>query len=118
MSAAGLKRVLPKTQFPLLALYRDILRAHQRHLPVDARVLGDSYVRTEFALHRDASADFKVQFERQWRDYLTTLKLQDPHADGKIGREMTPEEVGALSDEQKVQLLKIREEAKGPAKVS
>ena len=102
-------------QYPRLALYRSILRAHQTQLPVEARELGDSYVRAEFALHRDAEPNFIVQFERQWRDYLT--QLRQPAADGGFGRAMTEEEVSALSDEQKVQLLKIHEGAAGPAKV-
>ena len=72
-------------------------------------------MRAEFQLHRDASADFKVQFERQWRDYLTTLLVE--HKDGNIGRELSSEEIAALSDEQKVKLLEIRENASGPPRV-
>ena len=104
----------PPLEHPRLALYRSILRAHQRYLPADARELGDAYVRSEFALHRNASANFVAQFERQWRDYLTTLRASE---EGDIGREMTPEEVADLSDEQKVQLLKIRESAAGAPSV-
>ena len=107
-----LKRTAPPPlEFPRLALYRSILRAHQRYLPPDARALGDAYVKEEFALHKDASDNFMVQFDRQWRDYLTTLRATD--AEAPIGREMTAEEVAALSDEQKIQLLKIRESASG-----
>ena len=72
-------------------------------------------MKKEFLDHRGASAEFLSQFDRQWRDYLTTLKLTSD--DGVLGRTMTAEEVAALSDEQKVQLLKIREEAQGPAPV-
>ena len=57
-----------------------------------------------------------TQFERQWRDYVTVLGR--PDAEGMTGRMMTPDEVAALSDEQKVQLLKIREETAGVPKVS
>ena len=114
-AALAMKRAT-KLQFPALALYRDILRAHQRYLPADARALGDGYVKAEFQLHRDASADFKVQFERQWRDYLTQLRRGDPEADNgtsAIGREMTADELGALSEEQKIQLIRIRDSALG-----
>mmetsp|Transcript_32434 Transcript_32434/g.64666 ORF Transcript_32434/g.64666 Transcript_32434/m.64666 type:complete len:113 (-) Transcript_32434:50-388(-) len=97
--------------YPTLSLYRQILRAH-RKLPEAQRELGDAYVKAEFRLHRGASATFALQFERQWRDYLTVLSR--PEDDGTVGRVMTPEEVAALSDEQKVQLLKIREETAGP----
>ena len=111
--SAGVK-VTP-LEYPRLALYRNILRAHQKYLPASARELGDAYVKKEFHDHRGASAEFLGQFERQWRDYLTTLKLTSD--DGKLGRTMTADEVAALSDEQKVQLLKIREGAQGPAQV-
>ena len=103
-------------QYPVLALYRRILRTHQRMLSSEERVLGDAYVKAEFRLHRGASPAFMTQFERQWRDYVTVLAR--PEADGITGRVMTPEEVAALSDEQKVQLLKIREETAGVPKVS
>ena len=43
--------------------------------------------------------------------------LRPEEASTAIGREMTSDEVAAMTDEQKVQLLKIREETMGPAKV-
>jgi hypothetical protein len=52
---------------------------------------------------------FLVTFERQWRDYLTQLNRPDPTEDGLPGRAMTSAEIEALSDEQKVQLMKIIE---------
>lgn len=103
-------------KYPLLSLYRDILRAHQKYLPGDARELGDSYVKAEFRLHADASDNFKVQFERTWRDYLTTLRVADPDRPDAIGRDMTSDEMGKLNDPQKIQLLKIRESTHGPSK--
>ena len=57
-----------------------------------------------------------MQFERNWRDYLKQL-VQGAKSEHSIGREMTSEEVAALSDEQKVQLLRIRENAQGTPKV-
>lgn len=48
--------------------------------------------------------EFVSQFERQWRDYLTQLVKPGEH--DTIGRQMTEEEVAALSDEQKVQLVR------------
>ena len=100
-SFTRLKRSAPAAlEYPQLALYRSILRAHQRYLPPSARELGDAYVKSEFELHRGASAGFMAQFEREWRDYLTTLAVADK--DGASGREMTADEVAALSDEQKV----------------
>ena len=103
-------------EYPRLALYRSILRAHAKYLPPNARDLGDAYVKREFQLHRGASESFLSQFERQWRDYLTTLRAGAGNEE-PIGRELTADEVAALSDEQKVQLLKIKENSAGPPSV-
>ena len=111
------RRKAQAAAYPVLSLFRSILRAHEKYLPADARALGDDYVRQEFRLHRDASSDFLHQFERQWRDYLTVLRSSGG-TEQPVGRDMTAEEVGAMSDEQKVQLLKMREEAKGPPRVT
>ena len=108
------RRATQSVMYPTLSLYRRILRAHEHFLPQEQRELGDAYVKTEFRLHRGASSEFLAQFERQWRDYLT-LVTKSSHE--SLGRELTPTEVAALSDEQKVQLLRIKEEAVGPSKV-
>ena len=42
----------PLALLPPIPLYRRILRAHRRFLPVDARVLGDQYVKSEFRAHQ------------------------------------------------------------------
>ncbi|KAL1520217.1 hypothetical protein AB1Y20_023687 [Prymnesium parvum] len=89
----------------LVRLYRQVLAAHRKILPPAQRQLGDAYARSEFRLHKNANDDFLQIFERQWRDYLTQIARND----GSLGRPMSPEEVEALSDEQKVQLLKIHE---------
>lgn len=94
----------------MLSLYRQILRAHQRCLPPAHRELGDTYVRTEFRLHKGAKDTFLVQFERQWRDYLKQVIRNNEETE--VGRDMSTAEIDALSDEQKVQLLKIRENAR------
>lgn len=114
-SRAAARAARASLQYPRLALYRSILRAHQSQLPEEHRALGDAYVKAEFRLHREAEPQFAAQFDRQWRDYLG--QLLRPSADGAPGRAMTEDEVAALSDEQKVQLLKIHEGAAGPAKV-
>lgn len=38
---------------PPIPLYRRILRAHRKHLPVKMRLLGDEYVKAEFHAHKD-----------------------------------------------------------------
>ncbi len=42
----------PLALLPPIPLYRRILRAHRRHLPLDMRLLGDRYVGAEFRAHR------------------------------------------------------------------
>ena len=119
-SARGLARRAKPVQleYPRLALYRDILRAHQKFLPANARELGDAYVKKEFIEHRTASPEFLGQFERQWRDYLTVLRRDDGASEDQlIGRDLTADEIAALSDEQKVKLLEIKENAAGPPRV-
>ena len=44
----------PKLLYPRLALFRQILRAHQHRLPSIHRELGDAYVKEEFRKHRGA----------------------------------------------------------------
>lgn len=109
-----MRRAAPVLEYPILALYRRILRAHEHFLPLEQRQLGDAYVKLEFRQHRGASSSFLAQFERQWRDYLMLVRRP---ADGRIGRNLTPEEVAALNDDQKLQILKLREQAAGPPKV-
>ena len=107
------RRKLGSAEFSLLSLYRQILRAHQHHLPATHRELGNTYVRTEFRLHQGAKPDFLQQFERHWRDYLKVIsKPPKPDDSGTVfGRDMTTQEIDALSDDQRVKLLEIREKA-------
>jgi|TARA_B100000524_G_scaffold141729_1_gene71117 hypothetical protein len=96
---------------PLLKLYRDILAAHRR-LPTAHRDLGDAYVKAEFRQHRAPSTGTShlQQFERQWRDYLTTLRVSFGGGSGAepvqpLGRALTGEEIQALSEDQRAKLL-------------
>lgn len=50
-------------------------------------------------------ATFLVEFERQWRDYLHQVLRPEEDV---IGRDLTAGEVEALSDEQKVQMVRRR----------
>ena len=61
-------------------------------------------VRAEFRAHRGADDTFLMQFERQWRDYLTMVRQSSG-----VGRGLTGDEVSALSEEQRVQLTKVAE---------
>mmetsp|Transcript_16555 Transcript_16555/g.24423 ORF Transcript_16555/g.24423 Transcript_16555/m.24423 type:complete len:123 (+) Transcript_16555:181-549(+) len=115
---------------PLAAkgLYRLILRAHERHLPPKMRNLGDTYVKAEFRLHRNASQSEHIQsFMNEWNHYLqqilATSRAKDSVASGTLdadkqkdpaffsyGKDL-PHGID-LSDEQKEQLQKLKEETK------
>jgi len=109
-------------------LYRSILRAHDRHLPPKMRNLGDSYVKSEFRLHRNVTKSDQIQsFMAEWNHYLqqilSTARAQDSIASGTLdadknkggtlfsyGKDL-PHHID-LSDEQREQLEKLKEEAK------
>ena len=92
-----------------LSLYRQLLRAHAQRLPAAQRELGDAYVKSEFRSHRDADAKFLAAFESQWREYLGVLRSQSVDAPG---RDLTADELSAMSDEQKVQVVDIYEKSR------
>ena len=114
----------------VLLLYRHIRSAH-RKLPAQHRELGDAYVQAEFRRHRGAAPEFMVPFERQWRDYLREVcapmalapppdvssnrcaRVQVISSAGsqELGRSLTTQELESLSEEQKLQVLKIAEES-------
>lgn len=93
-----------------LSLYRSIFRAHKRHLPVQMRALGDSYVRNEWKLHLDTDprTDVVQMFLRSWRDYLRTVDA----GTGVDGADMQPEQLASLSAEQLSQLKELRDAAR------
>ena len=128
-----------------LSLYRGILRAHARHLPEQMRELGDAYVRSEFRLHRTATGQEHVrQFHEEWGRYQAQIeetgRARTARAAGGLGdggglgaagtgtgmaaavegepflfgSDMPPDV--ELSDEQRVQIEKLREEARKAAR--
>jgi hypothetical protein len=46
-------RPAPMALLPPIPLYRRLLRAHRKHLPMQMRLLGDEYVKSEFRAHRE-----------------------------------------------------------------
>ena len=128
-----------------LSLYRGILRAHARHLPEQMRELGDAYVRSEVRLHRTATGQEHVrQFHEEWGRYQAQIeetgRARTARAAGGLGdggglgaagtgtgmaaavegepflfgSDMPPDV--ELSDEQRVQIEKLREEARKAAR--
>jgi hypothetical protein len=51
-SGKGFK-VAPMALLPPIPLYRRLLRAHRKYLDGDMRILGDTYIKSEFRAHRN-----------------------------------------------------------------
>jgi hypothetical protein len=87
-------------------LYRSILKAHVRLLPVNLRLLGDSYVKSEFRLHKNVSLQKeKDQFFSAWEGYLQDLTLRE----SQVGRDLKYTELMSLNEEQKKKLIEMKE---------
>lgn len=106
-----------------LSLYRGIFRAHRR-MPEDMRTLGDTYVRSEFKLHKPVTNGTQLDaFFNAWQQYLDqmlrTSRRKDTINAGAFDDKEGALEIGfgthlpsnlELSDDQKEQLEKLREE--------
>mmetsp|Transcript_15845 Transcript_15845/g.47261 ORF Transcript_15845/g.47261 Transcript_15845/m.47261 type:complete len:97 (+) Transcript_15845:92-382(+) len=87
-------------------LLRAILREHKKRLPQEMRELGDRYVVKEFSDARAITEDRTIkEFETQWRGYLEHLRTQRE----RFGAELSGEAVEGMTDEQRRNLLALRE---------
>ena len=102
-------------------LYRSILRAHKRYLPQEMKGLGDSYVKSEFGVFKKVTDEVQLkEFFTEWNLYLDRLMQTarrkesisagslEPSSNSTFGKHL-PADVN-LSDEQKDQLQKLKEE--------
>jgi len=89
-----------------LRLYRAILKSHREKLPPDARMLGDSYVQSEFKQHKHAKPEHLKGFFEGWMSYLTQLNVV-----GSDGAALPDIEVQRLDQEKLATLKKLRDEA-------
>lgn len=109
-----------------IKLYRSLLKAHRKHLPFEMRAIGDTYVRSEFRLHKNAKVEHLEGFFSEWEKYLDHLlrtarakeSLRMDHGDNsKTGKSDSVFQYGSdlpsnleLSEEQRVQLQKLKDE--------
>ena len=93
-----------------ISLYRSILREHRRRLPANMRELGNSYVRSEFRLHKTAKDIHIEPFLEAWDKYLIMLKSRTT-VGGRVGSDLPDDAKYALSEEQKTKLVELRNEA-------
>ncbi len=80
------------------------------------RTMGNSYVRNEFKLHKNAKPEHLVQFFDAWTKYIDQLQ-------GRIsgfGKKLSKEEQALLNPEQKAKLeeLKVEIDKEAEAKSS
>ena len=57
----------------VLSLFRSILHLHRLVLPIDARLVGDAFVKEEFKNHKSANKTQAQKFLAQWLSYKNTL---------------------------------------------
>ncbi|WVR05310.1 acetate non-utilizing protein 9, mitochondrial [Kwoniella sp. DSM 27419] len=98
---------------PPIPLYRRLLRAH-RHLPVEMRFMGDSYIKSEFRLTRSTDNPLHiVAFLGQWKLYLDELETSIPKGERGMtidqwkGRKLDTDSFEKLSKEQVGQLYEL-----------
>ena len=93
-------------------LYRDILKAHRRHLPPQLKGLGNEYVRAEFRLHKKVvKEDVLSKFFGEWEMYLRTIKAQQ----GRFGQNLDSSKVAVMSEAQKKKLEELKDAARNAA---
>lgn len=93
-------RPVPRLEvLPPLRLYRRLLRAH-RLLPFEQRMLGDSYVKNEFRLHKDIDNPAQIiGFLTQWQKYLEAVlgdRWQHETLDMETIERMEPDKIVQL----------------------
>ena len=91
-----------------MLLYRNILREHRNRLPAVMRKMGNAYVRNEFALHRKAKPEHVVKFYAAWDEYLEGIRQKG----SGFGADLDAQAEKALSDAQREQLIKLKEETR------
>ncbi|KAI1817732.1 ACN9-domain-containing protein [Poronia punctata] len=98
----GLKPA-PMALLPPIPLYRRLLRAHRKHLPLEMRVLGDGYVRSEFRAHRNVdNPAHLIGFLTEWQLYAQKIE-----GDGWKEEKIDPAKVEKMSDQQIGQLYEL-----------
>lgn len=95
-------------------LYRHILKLH-RLLPSEMKTLGDSYVKTEFNLHKNVK-DPKIleTFYLEWAQYAEKLLQQVSHdfktnsVEKSLGAKLELKRLSEFNDDQLYNLMELR----------
>ncbi|KAF1988336.1 putative ACN9 family domain-containing protein [Aulographum hederae CBS 113979] len=87
---------------PPIPLYRRVLRCH-RKLPVQMRLLGDEYVKSEFRAHKDSNNPIHIiGFLTEWQSYV-----QQVEGETWRGEKLDKEKIDKMSDQQIGQLYEL-----------
>ncbi|EON68903.1 hypothetical protein W97_08161 [Coniosporium apollinis CBS 100218] len=98
-------RPAPLALLPPIPLYRRVLRAH-RKLPVEMRVLGDEYVKSEFKAHQDIENPVHIiGFLTEWQMYAQQIEGDSWH-DEKMDRS----KIDKMSDQQIGQMYELMQQ--------
>lgn len=74
------------------------------------KALGDTYVKQEFRLHKDAKPEHLSRFITSWEKYLVTLQEQ---SGGKVGMHIDADDVSRMSEDQKRKMRDMMDNATG-----
>ena len=110
----------PPLHSSLLSLYRRLLRAHATSLPPPLRALGDATAKSEWKAMAAAAARAEGEqgkppdrgawelFATSWARYVDTLNAS-PSGSARIATsgELTPEQIEALSPDQRARLRRM-----------
>ncbi|KAL4979032.1 hypothetical protein BDW66DRAFT_128411 [Aspergillus desertorum] len=100
-SAASLSEAL--ALLPPIPLYRRILRVHRKKLDPEMRILGDSYVKSEFRAHRGTENPLHIiGFLTEWQLYAQKLE-----GNSWIGEKLDQGKLDKMSDQQLGQLYEL-----------
>ncbi|KAL4940821.1 hypothetical protein BDV06DRAFT_13374 [Aspergillus oleicola] len=88
---------------PPIPLYRRILRVHRRKLDPEMRILGDSYVKSEFRAHKSTENPLHIiGFLTEWQLYAQKLE-----GDAWKGEKLDKSKLDKMSDQQLGQLYEL-----------
>ncbi|PSK53939.1 hypothetical protein B9Z65_7745 [Elsinoe australis] len=100
--SSGLKQV-PMALLPPIPLYRRILRTHRKKLPVEMRVLGDDYVKSEFRNHQKIDNPVHIiGFLTEWQTYVQQIE-----AESWRGEKIDSQKMDKMSDQQIAQMYEL-----------
>ncbi|KAF2155367.1 ACN9-domain-containing protein [Myriangium duriaei CBS 260.36] len=100
--SAGMKQV-PMALLPPIPLYRRILRCHRKKLPIEMRLLGDQYVKSEFRAHKQIDNPAHIiGFLTEWQTYAQQIE-----GDTWQGELMDKTKIDKMSDQQLGQMYEL-----------